>query len=141
MGLTEMVFGWQGAVAAEFLLTWVAIYFMFMRPRKNRVGRSDSRYHLRFHSRFKGWLKVNGEKNDVRGIDLNTAGALITSSVPLTPGSRVFLYIESERLMGWAQVRHCTRRRMFGYHVGLEFRGCLLPAMQGNWEFSSVTPE
>jgi hypothetical protein len=143
MGLTELLFGWQGAVVAEFILTWVAIYLMFMRPRRARATRADSRYHKRYYSRFKGWLKCNGKRHEIRGVDLNKSGAKVTTDVPLAPGSGVFVYIASERLMGWAEVRHCARRRMSGYHIGLEFRGSLMcaSAMEGDWQFSNVTQE
>ncbi|MBZ5622533.1 MAG: hypothetical protein LAQ69_27935 [Acidobacteriia bacterium] len=135
MELTRLLFGWQGAVIGEFILTWVTIYFIFMRPRRTGAKRTDSRYYNRYHTRFKGWLGCNGKKREIRGVDLNNAGALITSGVPLAPGDGVFLYIESERLMGWAEVRHCVRRGMFGYHVGLKFRGSLMRATEGDWRF------
>ena len=77
MGLTEL-FGWQGAVAAEFILTWVAIYFIFMRPRKSAPPGTDSRYDHRYRSRFKGWLKCNGKNHRIRLVDLNKSGALVT---------------------------------------------------------------
>jgi hypothetical protein len=137
MGLIELTFGWQGAVIAEFLLTWVAIYFIFMRPRRTRARkRGDSRFYNRYRSRFKGWLVVNGEKRKIRGVDLNNSGALIASRVPLAPGDDVFLYIASARLMGWAEVRHCARGRVFGYNVGVAFRGSLMRATEGAWQFN-----
>jgi hypothetical protein len=135
MRLTELIFGWQGAVVAEFILTWVVIYFVLMRPRRTRAPRADSRYYNRFDSRFKGWLAFNGKRLGIRGIDLNNSGALISSRVPLAPGDSVFLYIESARLMGWAEVRHCVRGRLLGYKVGVEFRGQLMRATEGNWQF------
>jgi hypothetical protein len=137
MGLTEL-FGWQGAVAAEFILTWVAIYFIFMRPRKGAPPGTDSRYDHRYRSRFKGWLKCNGKNHRIRLVDLNKSGALVTVGVPLAPGSPVFVFIESQKLMGWAEVRHCGRRGMLGYHIGLEFRGSLMRAMGGTWQFASM---
>ena len=137
--LTELLFGWQGAVAAEFILTWVAIYFVFMRPRRTGAPHADSRYHNRFRAKFKGWLKCDGKTLGIRGVDLNKSGALVTLGKPVAPGTGVFLFIDSEKLMGWAEVRHCTRRRIFGYHVGLEFRGSLMRAMEGNWQFTSIT--
>ena len=112
MRLTDLIFNWQGAVLAVFLLTWLAIYFLLMRPRRAKTPRTDSRYYNRYPTRFKGWLVFNGQKRAIRGVDLNTSGALITSRVPLAPGDSVFLYIASARLMGWAEVRHCGRRRM-----------------------------
>src|SRR5258708_2473198 len=132
--LTELLFTWQGAVALEFLVTWAAIYFFFMRRRRAGPPGKNSRYYNRYSSRFRGWLKVSGKKLKIRGVDLNNLGALVTSSVPLEPGSRVFLYIQSEKLMGWAEVRHCRPRGAFGYRVGLEFRGTLMRTREGNWE-------
>jgi hypothetical protein len=136
MRLTELIFCWQGAVIAEFILTWLVIYLIFMRPRRTRAPRADSRFYNRYRSRFKGWLVVNGKRSKIRGIDLNNSGALITSRVPLTPGDDVFLYIASARLMGWAEVRHCARGRVFGYNVGVRFRGSLMRAAEGGWQFS-----
>lgn len=135
MRLTEYIFGWQGAVVAQFIITWLVIYVIFMRSRRNKAQRADSRYYNRYDSKFKGWLAFNGTRRGIRGVDLNNSGALITSGVPLEPGAKVFLYIESARLMGWAVVRHCVRRRVFGYSVGLEFRGSLMRATEGAWQF------
>lgn len=116
----------------------MAIYFVFMRPRRTGARRADSRYYNRYHSGFRGWLKCNGKTHGIRGVDLNKSGARVTVGVPLAPGSTVFLYIQSQKLMGWAEVRHCTSRRMFGYRIGLEFRGSLIPATEGTWQFTSV---
>ena len=135
MELKELIFSWQGAVVAEFILTWLVIYFILMRPRKARAARADSRFYNRYRSRFKGWLLFNGEKRAIRGVDLNNSGALITSRVPLAPGVSVFLYLASARLMGWAEVRHCVPRRISGYNVGVEFRGPLMRATEGAWQF------
>jgi hypothetical protein len=136
MRLTELIFGWQGAVIAEFLLTWLVIYLIFMRPRRTRAPRANSRFYNRYRSRFKGLIVVNGKKCRIRGVDLNNSGALITSREPLAPGEDVFLYIASARLMGWAQVRHCARGRVFGYNVGVAFRGPLMRATEGEWQFN-----
>jgi hypothetical protein len=80
-------------------------------------------------------MLLNGKRRAIRGVDLNNSGALITSPVPLAPGDGVFLFIASERLMGWADVRHCVSRRIFGYNVGVEFRGPLMRATEGAWQF------
>lgn len=135
MRLTELIFGWQGAVLAEFILTWLVIYFALMRPRRTKPARVDSRYYNRYRSRFKGWLSFNGKRLGIRGVDLNNSGALITSRIPLAPGDSVFLYLESARLMGWAEVRHCARARIFGYKIGVEFRGSLMRATESSWQF------
>ena len=133
---TDLVFSWQGAVLAEFLLTWLVIYFALMRPRKKpKPQRANSRFYNRYPSRFKGWLLFNGEKHSIRGVDLNNSGALVKSRLPLTPGDDVFLYLASARLMGWAEVRHCIPRQTYGYNVGVAFRGPLMRATEGDWEF------
>lgn len=134
MRLMEFVFGWQGAVLAGFILTWLAIYLILMRPRRAGAPRADSRYYNRYRSKFRGWLVINGKKLGIRGVDLNNSGALVKAPVPLAPGDKVFVYIESARLMGSAQVRHCAPHRISGYHVGVEFRGSLIRAMEGVWE-------
>ena len=138
MQITDLIFGWQSAVAAEFILTWAAIYYFFMRPRRRAAQRQDARFGIRFSSQFKGWLKWDGKQCNVRGIDLSKSGALVSSSVALRPGSRVFLYIESRKLMGWAEVRHCAKRGWFGYQIGLEFRGSLMRTINGDWDFATV---
>ena len=140
MRLTELIFGWQGAVAAVFILTWGAIYLVYLvLIRPGRAPHADSRYDNRFHSSFKGRLTLNGTRRHIRGVDLSNSGALVTSRAPLAAGSAVFLSIDTQNLMGWAKVRHCTRRRMFGYYIGLEFRGPLMRGVEGNWQFSRVT--
>ena len=135
----ELIFSWQGAVAAQFILIWLVIYFIFMRPRRARALRADSRFYSRYESRSKGWLIIDGKKSGIRVSNLNNSGALIVSRVPLAPGDRVFLHLGSARLMGWAEVRHCIQRRIFGYNSGVEFRGSLMRATEGVWQFSSVT--
>jgi len=111
MEFSNLLLNWKAAVAVQFVLTWIAIYFVFMRPRRAKAAqRSDARYGIRFHSRFKGWLQVDGKKFGMRGVDMNKSGALVSTAKPMTPGERVFLYIESQKLMGWAEVRHCTKR-------------------------------
>lgn len=137
MELTKLIYSWQGAVIAEFILIWLVIYLFLMRrrPWRSRAPRTDSRFYNRYQSRSSGWILFNGERRRIRGIDLNKMGALITSRLPLAPGDDVFLYLGSERLMGWAKVRHCVRRRIFGYNVGVEFRGPLMRATEGAWQF------
>ena len=140
MEFSNLLLNWKAAVAVQFVLTWIAIYFVFMRPRRAQTApsRTDARYGIRFYSDFKGWLQVDGKKCGIRGVDLNKSGALVSTAKPMTPGARVFLYIESQKLMGWAEVRHCTKRGWLSYHVGLEFRGSLMRTLNDDWEFSSV---
>src|SRR5690349_13787212 len=102
MEIGNLLLNWKAAVAAQFILTWMAIYFVFMRPRKKAAQqqqRADARYGIRFQSSFKGWLQVDGKKCGIRGVDLNKSGALVSASRPMAPGARVFLYIESQKLM------------------------------------------
>jgi hypothetical protein len=101
------------------------------------VPRTDSRFYGRYQSSCRGWLLINGKRCGIRGIDLNKSGARIVSRVPLSPGDRVFLHLGSARVMGWAEVRHCIQRRIFGYNIGVEFRGPLMRATEGVWQFNS----
>ena len=136
--MTELLLSWRGAVLAQFILTWLAIYFMFMRPRESNTRRANFRSEDRFHSQFKGWVRTGGKRHAIRGVDLNGSGALVISRVEMPAGSLVFLCLESEGLMGWAAVRHSVRRGMFAYQAGLEFRGALMRAPEGDWQFTSV---
>ena len=140
MDVTSITSNWQViAAAAAFGLIWLGVFVVVMRrsisaPARRRV---DLRFYNRYRSRFKGWLDLSGQKRGIRGIDLNNSGALVTSKAPAPPGSVVFLYIKSHGLMGWGKVKHCSRSGL-KYRIGLEFRGSLLRAREGDWNFSTV---
>jgi hypothetical protein len=138
MDLTGITFGLpEVAGVVTFFLICLGVFAMVKRS-TYKNSRGDLRADSRYQSKFKGSLDVNGQKLNIRGIDLNESGALITSRVPVASDSRVFLHISSHGLMGWAKVRHCTRSGMFGYRLGLEFRGSLMRSRDGNWQFASV---
>src|SRR6266545_494477 len=107
-----------------------------MKRSTSTPSRTDSRLDSRLRTQFKGWLDFNGDQRSVRGIDLTESGALVTSSVPMAPDSAVFLCITSHGLMGWAKVKHCSRYGFFRYRIGLAFRGALMRAQEGNWQFA-----
>ena len=64
MEFSNLLFNWKAAVAVQFVLTWIAIYFMFMRPRKAKSApRNDARYGVRFQSTHR-----TGGPNDLEEI-------------------------------------------------------------------------
>jgi hypothetical protein len=136
--------GWQEiAGVAAFALIWIAIFAALKHSKSTKPSRADSRFYNRYQSEFKGWLDLSGQKHGIRGIDMNGSGAAVVSNAPVPPNSDVFLYINSQALMGWAKVKHCTCAPggMFRrYRIGLEFRGSLMKAKEGNWRCAIVQP-
>lgn len=138
--LMEMTLGWQEiAGAAAFALIWLGI-FAVLKSAKAAPSKAESRFYNRYQSDFKGWLDASGQKRGIRGIDMNGSGAAVIANAPVPPNSDVFLYINSKGLMGWAKVKHCTKGGWFRYRIGLEFRGSLMPAKEGNWRCAYVEP-
>ena len=138
MDLTRIAIGWPEAAGAVAFILICSGVFAALRRSIARNARVESRSDSRYESKFKGSLDVDGRKVNIRGVDLNESGALISSSVAIASGSRVFIQITSHGLMGWAHVRHCTRYGVFSYRLGLEFRGSLMRSRDGNWQFASI---
>jgi hypothetical protein len=126
--------------AAFFVFAWVAVGALLIRPWARDAGRapSDRRFCSRVRSKFKACLDFDGRRFRARGVNFDRFGALVKLKRELTPGSRVFLYLKSERLMGWATVRHCSRKGPLTYRVGMQFRGPLMRVEAGHWEFQRV---
>jgi hypothetical protein len=59
---------------------------------------------------------------EVRGIDLNKTGLGILSRQPAPVGNLVFVRLPDCGRIGFAFVRHCTRKAAALYHIGLQFR-------------------
>src|SRR5438128_5858330 len=83
--------------------------------------KTDDRRHLRLPSDFHGTLAGPFGNLNVSGVDVNRYGAGVQSPESLPLGSLVFFRITELGLMGFAHVRHCSRRRD-GYFLGLQFR-------------------
>lgn len=130
----------QIAASGAFVLICAAVCCVSTPMWRSDAGRvpAERRFYRRMRRGFKGSLDFNGRRVRARGINLDRSGALVKSRVAAQPGSPVFLYLESERLMGWATVRHCSRKGLLGYRVGMQFRGSLIRAEAGNWEFQCL---
>ena len=99
---------------------------------------TDRRAYTRVRVRFAGSIDFEGRRIPVRGINLHRAGAGISLDEPLPVGTLVFFYGKTHGLMGWATVRWCSGPSLSKYCAGLEFRGSLMRAEAGNWQFSYV---
>ena len=99
---------------------------------------TDRRAYSRLKVRFEGSIDFDGRRIPVRGTNLHRAGAGIRLEEPLPAGTLVFFYGKTHGLMGWATVRWCSSASGSKYHAGLEFRGSLMRAEAGNWQFSYV---
>jgi len=140
MDLTHWTIGWEEAAAgAIFVLIWIAFVRLALQYRKARRARRDNRSDHRFKSKDRGWFDFEGARCSFRGIDLNNSGALIATRKPVVIGSDVFVYLTTAGLMGWAQVRHCSRIGFCRYQIGLHFRGPLMHSQEGNWQYANST--
>ena len=74
----------------------------------------------------------------VRGVDMHAQGALLVANRPLPPRSVVFVRLNSYRLMGFAQVRHCTGLGLWSYAIGVTFRAPLMREEVGSWQVHQV---
>ena len=70
--------------------------------------------------------------------DLHECGAGIRASKPLALGSVVFVRFHQYKLMGFAQVRHCTNSGLFSYRIGLEFQASLMTEELGDWHIQRI---
>jgi hypothetical protein len=62
---------------------------------------------------------------ECKGANMSIAGAMVISPEPVPIGEPVYIQFKELRLIGNAQVRHCTRKKS-KYMLGLEFRGSLV---------------
>jgi hypothetical protein len=96
--------------------------------------KTDDRRHARLPAEFHGTLAGPFGKLKVTGVDANRDGAGVQSPETLPLGTLVFFRITELGLMGFAHVRHCSRRAD-GYFLGLQFREGLARERGeiGNW--------
>ena len=140
MDETSAEFDWQLVVAIGGVILFGLALLFVLRSRPSATARVNSRSDNRYQSKFKGWMDFNGQRCSIRGIDMNDSGALVASKIHVAPESAVFVYIASHGLMGWAKVKHCSPHGANRYRIGLKFRGALMRAHDGNWEFASARP-
>lgn len=88
--------------------------------------------------RFDGVLCTPVSECRVRGVNLHEGGALVIATKPLPAESVVFVHMKSLKMMGFAYVRHCTRKGWLRHAVGLKFRGPLMREGIGTWRFEHI---
>ncbi len=69
---------------------------------------------------------------------MHADGALVVARQPLAPESVVVVRLKSFGLVGFARVRHCTKRGPWKYAIGLEFPAPLMLELAGSWQFQRV---
>ena len=57
---------------------------------------------------------------------MHAGGAMVMASRPLAPHSVVFVRLRSFKLMGLAQVKHCTEQGLWSYAIGVAFPAPLM---------------
>lgn len=109
-----------------------------IRPDNPPPAHNDRRAEPRLKVVFD--VSVSGEfgSRGARGLDLHNSGALILATRPLAPESMVFVHLKSFGLMGFAKVRHCTKRGVNRYAIGVEFPKPLMRDEIGTWEFHRI---
>jgi len=97
----------------------------------------ERRTNPRRRMRFEAQVQQAMATTPVVGVDIHEDGARILSRVAWETGTLLFLRLNEVQLGGFAEVRHCTRRKDGRYAVGLAFRGRLIP--QGDqWQIQRV---
>ena len=99
----------------------------------------DTRCYERLRTAFDGTICGPDGMIEMSGVDMHHYGAGIRCRHQLEVGSVVFVHFKSLKLMGFAFVRHCSKRKRFSrYFVGLEFRSPLLPEERARWHFQHI---
>jgi hypothetical protein len=107
------------------------------RPEKKRLRYSDRRAEPRLKVLFEARISSESGSRGARGVNLHCGGALLLTKQPLAPESVVFVHLKNFGLMGFAQVRHCTKRGVY-YAIGVEFPKPLMRDEIGTWQFHRV---
>src|SRR5262245_37367400 len=84
---------------------------------KPRTLHPQRRPLKRAKQRFAAEISTSACSEQVRGIDIHQFGIGVISSRPFVPGDLVVVRIKCTMTMGFAYVRHCTKRRGV-YNVG-----------------------
>src|SRR5271157_1195698 len=107
-------------------------------PENRRLRYRDRRMEPRLKVPFEARISGDCGSRGARGVDIHSNGALILTTRPLAPGSMIFVHVRNFGLMGFAQVRHCTARRVNSYAIGVEFPKPLMQDEIGTWQFNRV---
>jgi hypothetical protein len=109
----------------------------------NLYEQTDARNHVRIPAEFEASLNGPFGTVFVTGVDATRDGAGVQSMEPLAIGALVFLKISTLGLMGFAVVRHCSKRDN-GYLLGLKFREPLMrdrDYVEADWSRQRVRRE
>ena len=109
-----------------------------IRPENPRLRYSDRRAEPRLKVPFDARISGECGSRGARGVDIHCGGALLLATRPLAPESVVFVHVKNFGLMGFALVRHCTRRGVNNYAIGVEFPKPLMRDEIGTWEFHRI---
>jgi hypothetical protein len=127
------------AVAASSLLKRFIWAVTGCRPPEDWWLRySDRRAKPRLKVHFQAQISGESGLRGVRGVNINSDGALILTTQPLAPESVVVFHVKSFGLMGFAKVRYCTERGLFSYAIELSFPSPLMRHEIGTWQFHRV---
>lgn len=101
---------------------------------------TDGRRHVRLPAEFTATIAGPFGTIRVTGIDAHRHGAGVQATEPLPLGTLTFLRITDLKLVGFAHVRHCSKRGD-GYLLGLQFRDGLSrerDEAEANWDYRRV---
>jgi hypothetical protein len=71
------------------------------------------------------------------GVDFHDQGVMLVSKRAWATGAILFLDLKSFRMMGFAEVRHCTSHKG-NYAIGLQFCSPLMQREVGTWRIERV---
>ena len=104
-----------------------------------KPSQAERRSAPRQRMEFDAEIRNADETTPATGIDIHEDGAKILCREAYHTGAVIFLTLKDVQLGGFAEVRHCTRRKDGKYAIGLAFRGPLVP--QGAvWQIQRVHP-
>jgi hypothetical protein len=114
-------------------LEWLKARFGANKPAPRPERRTTPRQRLRFAAELGG---IEGAVA-ATGVDIHEDGARVLSKSAWEVGTVLFLRLKDVQLGGFAEVRHCARRKDGRYSIGLAFRSPLVP--QGStWQIQRV---
>ena len=131
----------QQFIAARWFhqaVTWVKEGSPDYIPVANRIWVEERRRRKRMKMSFDAELSVHGRSLAVDGVDLHEYGARVVCHTGIAPGTQVLINLLTKRVVGFAHVRHCTRRGNGTFGIGLQFPAELMPKQPGPWTFTRV---
>lgn len=104
---------------------------------RNTAPQPERRTHERQRMRFDAELRRVDDTVPAVGVDIHEDGAKVLCREGWEAGTVLFLTLKEVQLGGFAEVRHCTRRKDGRFAMGLAFRSPLVP--QGaTWQIQRV---